>query len=635
MEMNINPEIRIKPDQAKYPIAFSGRAFYAVKAGVGVVTTSNSSTEASQLRKWKNIVALAATIEYTVGLRADGTLLVSGYKLRDFKNSESGNLVQCVNTWKEIRDIACGKNYLVGLKRDGSVVASRSIDKDSIAASNVEGWRNIVAISCGYSHTVGLRSDGTVVATGDNYDGRCNVSQWRNIVAISAGSNHTLGLKADGTVVSTVHTYDPKYNFGQTDVSSWKNIVGIAAGHAFSIGLRSDGRLVATRYIVTSDTFGGQHSELRYINKANQECNIAEIRGFTDSGVICLRKDGTVAHIGGSDWYLLGLYKHDGELLTKKIPNIRLFDSYDEAINPNENPNRNKRDVAADDSLLKEDPKYDVPQINLKRNGTVTEYYESVVTAIETYQRTIATLESKKRQLIQSRKKLGLFSGSKKKDIDTRLYSLDQSIANANQSVLRLQQEYRNRPLSLRLNEARVGGYVEFGQIKQHSNYIKEIRWQVLAKTEDKALLISEFCLSAQCFAYHMEPWSSCSLREWLNGKFYTQAFNEKERQSILPMKLPDVGTVDRIFCLSAAELQQFIPNQRDRYARFTPTADEEFRFQTREFKEFHEYGVEESWWIRTPYQNPGWAGCVKQTITSADKSAISGVRPAMWVSLK
>ena len=76
--------------------------------------------------------------------------------------------------------------YTVGLKADGTVVA---VGDNTDGQCEVSDWRDIVAISAGYGHTVGLKADGTVVAVGDyNYDSvKCLIGEifWRFLLAAS------------------------------------------------------------------------------------------------------------------------------------------------------------------------------------------------------------------------------------------------------------------------------------------------------------------------------------------------------------------------------------------------------------------------------------------------------------------
>ena len=125
------------------------------------------------LKKRKKVI-IDGGYNHTVGLKADGTVVVTG--------SIGGN----VSSWRDIVTIssyACAQ-HIVGLKSDGTCVA---VGYNNYGQCNVTGWRNIVAISCGHYHTVGLKSDGTCVAVGTNSNGGWNVSSWRDIVAVVGG----------------------------------------------------------------------------------------------------------------------------------------------------------------------------------------------------------------------------------------------------------------------------------------------------------------------------------------------------------------------------------------------------------------------------------------------------------------
>lgn len=187
--------------------------------------------------EWKDIVSIAAGYYFTAGLKSDGTVVVAGDD--DFY----------VSDWTDIIDIAAGGNHIIGLKADGTVVATGSDDYyefedfgdvyyDNDGYQSVEYWEDIVAISAGSHHTVGLKSDGTVVALGENDYGQCNVEDWKDIVAIAAGGNCTVGLKADGTVVTTGRD-------SQCDAQNWTDIIAISVGESHVVGMKSDGTLVA------------------------------------------------------------------------------------------------------------------------------------------------------------------------------------------------------------------------------------------------------------------------------------------------------------------------------------------------------------------------------------------------------
>ena len=98
----------------------------------------------------------------------------------------NGNGECNVSEWTDIVAISAGNGYTVGLKADGTVVATKFNDNiftyyHDYGQCDVASWTDIVAIDAGSRHTVGLKSDGTVVATGINNHGQCDVGGWTNI----------------------------------------------------------------------------------------------------------------------------------------------------------------------------------------------------------------------------------------------------------------------------------------------------------------------------------------------------------------------------------------------------------------------------------------------------------------------
>ena len=207
-----------------------------LKADGTVVITENDCE--CNVSKWTDIVSVSAGYDHIVGLRSNGEVIATG-------GDSNGECL--VSDWTDIVAIDAGWWCTVGLKRDGTVV--RTTETGDYEFYKIEGdlsnWTDIIAISAGKNHIVGLKSNGTVVAIGENLQGQCNVSGWRDIVAISAGGQHTVGLKKDGTVVATLDTTD--FDHGQSDVSGWNDIVAISAGSFHTIGLKRDGTVVATK----------------------------------------------------------------------------------------------------------------------------------------------------------------------------------------------------------------------------------------------------------------------------------------------------------------------------------------------------------------------------------------------------
>ena len=82
---------------------------------------------------------------------------------------------------------------------------------------------------------------------------------------------------------------------------------------------------------------------------------------------------------------------------------------------------------------------------------------------------------------------------------------------------------------------ANVGDYIKFGNYPQTANGdIQPIEWQVLAKEENKMLLISKYALESKCFDNDwVKNWKKSEIRQWLNGEFYNKAFNKNEKKYI------------------------------------------------------------------------------------------------------
>jgi len=143
----------------------------------------------------ERVVQVAASQWNTIALLDDGTVRVCGKQFTD------------VFQWKDIVSISCGLNHIVGLKRDGSVIISAG-DNNYIAKQmqqKVKQWNGIVAIAAYDNSTVGLKVDGTVVVCGYCEKLFGEVCNWNEIVAIDTGgvSNEEfiMGVKKDGKVI--------------------------------------------------------------------------------------------------------------------------------------------------------------------------------------------------------------------------------------------------------------------------------------------------------------------------------------------------------------------------------------------------------------------------------------------------
>ena len=242
-------------------------------------------------------------------------------------------------------------------------------------------------VAAGDNHTVGLRADGTVVAVGKNDDKRCDVSGWRDVVAVAAGDDHTVGLRADGTVVA-VGDNDEK----QCDVSGWKDIVAVAAGRNHTVGLRADGTVVAVGW---------------------NEYNQCDVSGWTDIVAVAagsfhtvgLRADGTVVAVG------------DNDEKQCDVSGWKLFNSVDtiERERKEAEEERTERERKEAEERAERERKEAEERAEPERREAEAARQAQITKLSEEKSRLNAELLTLK----------GLFSGKRRKEIETRLAEID------------------------------------------------------------------------------------------------------------------------------------------------------------------------------------------------------------------
>ena len=79
-----------------------------------------------------------------------------------------------VESWRDIVAIAAGTDHTVGLYKDGTVFA---VGNNAKGQCDVGQWRDVIAIAAGDGNTIGLRRDGRLLATGSNWMGKSNVAK--------------------------------------------------------------------------------------------------------------------------------------------------------------------------------------------------------------------------------------------------------------------------------------------------------------------------------------------------------------------------------------------------------------------------------------------------------------------------
>lgn len=198
-----------------------------------------------------------------------------------------------------------------------------------------------------------------------------------------------------------------------------------------------------------------------------------------------------------------------------------------------------------------------------------------------------------------------------------------------------------------------TGDLVLFGRYPQSisSGSSSEIEWYVLDANDEYALLISGQVLDFRIF-YDCELssiqgggdiWKNSALRKWLNGEFYENAFDAKERGRILtadttrantiPLPIPCddfSGNADNVFLLSI-----------DDYGKYSKLLPSECKLTPYASKLAGVTANKPAWWqfwLRSAGENICTAICVDGTGSAVTVGHLSkylrGVRPAIFIEL-
>jgi hypothetical protein len=184
-----------------------------------------------------------------------------------------------------------------------------------------------------------------------------------------------------------------------------------------------------------------------------------------------------------------------------------------------------------------------------------------------------------------------------------------------------------------------AGDIITFGSYDldgNSDNGKEEMEWIVLTREDNKLYLISKYLLDKQQYASNMvkdgnffksvTSWKQSTLRQWLNGTFYNDAFSAEEMNYIQSTTVketfwsdkqdPEITSESKILLLSQSDVSEYL-SDRTAYT----------------YK-----GEEGLWWLREvhtlyPYNAyyVDWDGGYKEY---RDVDQTSFVRPAMWIDV-
>jgi len=200
----------------------------------------------------------------------------------------------------------------------------------------------------------------------------------------------------------------------------------------------------------------------------------------------------------------------------------------------------------------------------------------------------------------------------------------------------------------LKMKKTDVGDSIFFGTYEQDNdqdNGKEEIEWIVLAKEDNKLLVVSKYALDSLPYNNVEEEvtWKTCTLREWLNEEFYYSAFNPTEQAMIQSATVPadkspeydtppGKDTTDKVFLLSIAEANKYFSSNDARMCQATAYCVAQGAYQ-----DDNGYCW---WWLRSPGRNSKCATPVfidGSIYSFSNRAHLSrgAVRPAMWIDLE
>lgn len=202
-----------------------------------------------------------------------------------------------------------------------------------------------------------------------------------------------------------------------------------------------------------------------------------------------------------------------------------------------------------------------------------------------------------------------------------------------------------------KLKIAEVGDVVYFGAYEQDNNTPngkEDIEWQVLAKADNKILVISKYALDCQQYntSYTDVTWENCSLRKWMNGTFLNNAFSAEEQAQIQNNRTvsayinqnpeystkPGNATTDKVFLLSINEAKKYFSSDSARQCQPTKYAIANGAYVNSDNGNCW-------WWLRSPGHFQDDAADVRSggSVSYVGDDVhldYSCVRPALWINL-
>ena len=204
----------------------------------------------------------------------------------------------------------------------------------------------------------------------------------------------------------------------------------------------------------------------------------------------------------------------------------------------------------------------------------------------------------------------------------------------------------------------RVSQESESGYGTEYHYYKWEpIKWRVMEydSGNDILSLVADQGLDCQAYSSATNPWQSSSLRSWLNGTFYSLAFDRSERDSIIQRQVENSGnpyqgigysedTLDNVYLLSMQEIETPEYGYCSDYSQQSLSRQWKVSEYAKAMGSYtsSQAGIEGNcwWWLRSPGKENGNVARVYQngqidTIGNSVSSDSGTVVPALQLSTK
>lgn len=159
------------------------------------------------------------------------------------------------DAWTDIVSVKMTPNLIAGLRKDGTVLTKTGgrTDRMNLETLDTSGWRDVISLHL-YNDAclIGLKKDGTVETTSDrqlnyfwhNGEASDQKTQWRDIEKIQTDYRGIFAFKKDGSVLGT-WSIDGSLPGGKPMTGPWDNLSEIIIGSDSVFGLHRDGSVTA------------------------------------------------------------------------------------------------------------------------------------------------------------------------------------------------------------------------------------------------------------------------------------------------------------------------------------------------------------------------------------------------------